>query len=509
MAVSKVIGKGGSFSGGILDKAANAATGGSKPNMSRNQSLAGQSVKDGDHTTTYDENGYASGTVRDGGASATSTKKTTHANDSVNHQEAYKAAQAGNWDRVGYYTNLIAQAGGKDEYGNYDMAAANQYMKELQDEFRYNAQDYYDKRYDQAYGTGSSDVFDATGGAIKTYDDLVAVLGQQGAQQVLGGLNGGFSGGRLPGGAFQGMGSAEDYLRELYQQKIAAELADLRSTYEQNVADIQSQDDLIAQLFNQQRNQAAGQNELGRMQMNEYAIMQGLNTGTAGQMALSQNTALQGNLAALGGQEAQSLAENALNLQKLTAAYRSAKNQTSAEGNAKLADALYNELVRQQEMAMRAQQAAQEQANWEAKFNYQQQMDQRDYDLALDKLYQKNLGPAGGPKSPSPYRGYNNGGLTSEQVRRLQEYYGVEQDGMWGSDSEKAADGLSADAAWEAYAKLYGGKGAGAQELYATLSRASSLGMTKGAMASMIQSYLDSGKITPEEADQIAAPFIV
>ena len=48
--------------------------------------------------------------------------------------------------------------------------------------------------------------------------------------------------------------------------------------------------------------------------------------------------------------------------------------------------------------------------------------------------------PAGG--------GYNNGNLTTSQVKQLQQALGVKVDGMWGSNSRKAADNMSADEAW-------------------------------------------------------------
>jgi peptidoglycan hydrolase-like protein with peptidoglycan-binding domain len=44
-----------------------------------------------------------------------------------------------------------------------------------------------------------------------------------------------------------------------------------------------------------------------------------------------------------------------------------------------------------------------------------------------------------------------NGGLTYAQVKELQEYYGVEADGKWGEASRAAANGWSADKAWESY----------------------------------------------------------
>lgn len=47
--------------------------------------------------------------------------------------------------------------------------------------------------------------------------------------------------------------------------------------------------------------------------------------------------------------------------------------------------------------------------------------------------------------------GYNNGGLTADQVRQMQEYYGTNADGLWGANSTAAAGGMSAAEAWNAY----------------------------------------------------------
>ena len=47
--------------------------------------------------------------------------------------------------------------------------------------------------------------------------------------------------------------------------------------------------------------------------------------------------------------------------------------------------------------------------------------------------------------------GYNNGGLSADQVRQMQEYYGTTADGLWGANSAAAAGGMSAAEAWNAY----------------------------------------------------------
>lgn len=285
------------------------------------------------------------------------------------------------------------------------------------------------------------------------------------------------------GSSFGGLGGdASQYLQEMYAQQIAAQLAALKSTYEQNVADIQAQDDLITSAYDKQRNQAAAQNELQRMQMNELGLMQGLSTGASGQMALAQSAALQGNLATIGSQEAQSLADNALNLTKLTAQYKNAADQAAAEGNAQLASALYEEYVRQQELALQQQAAAQEQANWEAKMAYQQQQDalaqqnwqaqfdyqkaqdDLNYQLTLQKLYGSSAGNTGSTvRTRTPVKaksvGYNNGSLTAAQVIQLQQDLNkylpdgqkIAVDGKWGPATQAAAGGYTADE----YARVY------------------------------------------------------
>lgn len=47
--------------------------------------------------------------------------------------------------------------------------------------------------------------------------------------------------------------------------------------------------------------------------------------------------------------------------------------------------------------------------------------------------------------------GYNNGGLSADQIRQMQEYYGTTADGLWGANSKAAAGGMSAAEAWNTY----------------------------------------------------------
>lgn len=200
-----------------------------------------------------------------------------------------------------------------------------------------------------------------------------------------GSYGGGSGGGYLDYGS--GGTDLAAYLRQAYAENLNAQLAGLRAAYEQNLAGYQAHDDLIAQAYADQRNQAAAQNDLQRMYMAEMGGMQGLNTGATGQLALAQSAAYQGNLAKLLAAESQDRAENDLALRQLAAQYQGDLVSAQAQSSAGLADALYNEYIRQT-------QEAQENQRWQAQFAYQQQQDawdrqkwqtQWDYGLQADQ----------------------------------------------------------------------------------------------------------------------------
>ena len=265
--------------------------------MSRNKNLAGQSVKQGGYTVTYDENGYATKSVKDGGKSATSSSKTTHANDSAAHQKAYQAAQSGDWDAVGNAVNEIAMSGGTNSDGSYDMRDANSYMQELQNEFGYNARDYYNKKYDDTYGAGSSDVYDATNGAVKTAAQWAEQTGGKplpsnsasrnpGTTQA----NDGISGGYNPSGM-------RGYLDQWYQSAQQQQQSAIDYATNQGILDLRrAQQDAEAQ-FQTQRNQIAIDEAKAKDNQALYAEARGDKGGIgAAQYDAIMNTAAQNRL---------------------------------------------------------------------------------------------------------------------------------------------------------------------------------------------------------------------
>lgn len=265
--------------------------------MSRNKNLAGQSVKQGGYTVTYDKNGYAKKAVKDGGASATSSKKTTHANDSAAHQKAYQAAQRGDWDAVGNAVNEIAMSGGTNSNGNYDMGAANSYMQELQDEFGYNARDYYNKKYDDTYGAGSSDVYDATNGAVKTAAQWTEQTGGKPLPSNSASRNPGTTQANAGVSNAYDQSGMRDYLNQWYQSAQQQQQSAIDYATNQGILDLRrAQQDAEAQ-FQTQRNQIAIDEAKTKDNQALYAEARGDKGGIgAAQYDAIMNTAAQNRL---------------------------------------------------------------------------------------------------------------------------------------------------------------------------------------------------------------------
>lgn len=269
-----------------------------RPNMKRNQSLAGQSVKQGAYTVTYDENGYAKSAVNDGGKSATSTVKTTHANDSATHQAAYQAAKEGNWDKVGTLVNGLATT---NEHGEKDMGAANQYMRELADEFKYSPNDYYQKKYDSVYGQGAWDGGTGTGkpvyneyskNLVDQYNQKNGVQtgDQTGTQTSVPGMTEVMKGEVVnPGGQYGSFdeflsGMGYDSYADATQQAIRAAVQQAIGGYNQQIEDT-----------NEDSKELARQAYVNMMMGGKNLDQQLAANGYAGGMADSQRIALQAN----------------------------------------------------------------------------------------------------------------------------------------------------------------------------------------------------------------------
>ena len=197
----------------------------------------------------------------------------------------------------------------------------------------------------------------------------------------------------------QQVNDLSDYLRDMYRQQMQANLSALEGAYNANVTRMQRQGELIPQKYDAMRNLAAAQNELSRRNFGEYAAARGLNTGTSGQAELARSAELQRNLADLGAQEAEASGNLESELTALDQQYNAAVAQAQASGNADLANALYQELVRRQSAAAAQAEADAEQQRWLTEFEASRKDAADNLALAYAKLEASNRKSTGKGKS--------------------------------------------------------------------------------------------------------------
>lgn len=218
------------------------------------------------------------------------------------------------------------------------------------------------------------------------------------------------------------MASLSNYLKQQYASALESELAGLKNAYDQNTATLDRTEQEIPQQYETQRNTVAATNALEKQAFDERANMMGLNTGTSGQAQLAKSSVYQRDLANLGSAEAKALADLDLQRATLKANYENEMARAKAANEAALNQALYAEMVRQEQAAAAAAAAAAKAASTT-----------------------KTTSGGGG--------GYDNGGLTTAQVKALQReinsYRPADQqiavDGKWGSETSAAVGGATAN----------------------------------------------------------------
>lgn len=382
-----------------------------------------------------------------------------------------------------------------------------------------------------------------TNGKVQSFGDYLAANGgaQAGSQQRVTDIAAGstptrnYSTSQI--GTSYDIGDGNDYLKELYAKKVAAELAALKSAYEQNTATLDASRAQIAPVYDIARNSAANQNALSRGAFQEMAVANGLNTGTTGQAALAQDVVLQQNLSQIDREQAEKTAAIDFQRSQLDTEYRNAIAKAEATGDAELANALYEEYVRQQNLYAKygghtggsssggsggstvvkpTLTASQVQSALKNGIVTDDVISAFDYYYgqgAYDSLYgtgKLTAGKSSGSGSTGKKKGsYSNGSLTNEQVKQLQKYYGASQDGKWGTNSKKAAGGLTADEAW---AKYQGGSSGGKYENVGNLAAwASGLNTDlKNGNTEKVGRWLDNNwsKLTAEQQRRINAEVL-
>ena len=301
-----------------------------------------------------------------------------------------------------------------------------------------------------------------------------------------------------------------EYLRKAAAAKLESELAGLKVAYEKSMAGYDDQAARLPQQYDAARNNVAAQDALARKAFDERAAASGLSSGAAGQAELARSSAYQRDIANLDQQQANAASDIQLAKTNLQSQYESAIAQARADGNAALATALYEELVRVQNLNREDQQIAADREAEDKALALKYGLTTLDGATgATGTTATGSTGSSGRTTSSSgtktgstgSRKGYDNGGLTARQVKEMQAFYGLTQDGLWGPNSQKTAG--SADEAWAKYQQEKGKPknaltGTG-QNLYYQLQAIP--GLTSENKVAMIEDALNNRRITETDAD--------
>ena len=135
-------------------------------------------------------------------------------------------------------------------------------------------------------------------------------------------------------------------VNDLYDAARERKLAQLKTAFDQSVEALRAERAELPGVYDGQKNAAAAQSEMAGRSFNEYAAASGLNSGTAGQAALARSNQLQGDLAALGRQEAAEQADIARRETQLRTQYADDVAAAVAQGEYDRAAALLEEYRR-------------------------------------------------------------------------------------------------------------------------------------------------------------------
>ena len=132
-------------------------------------------------------------------------------------------------------------------------------------------------------------------------------------------------------------------INDMYEAQKQNQLTQLEDAYKQNV---QSQEQAISKIdpaYQQKANDLAAQYERNRRNFNQQAVGNGLNTGTASQAALAQNSAYQRDMGALRTAQADAMTEADRGIAELERQYQANVSSAIADNDYQRAQALLNE----------------------------------------------------------------------------------------------------------------------------------------------------------------------
>lgn len=397
-----------------------------QPDMTqRDMSRAGQTViltsPKGTWECTYGDNGYITRRLR------TSSRYTP----GLITAKADNDAGVSSEDLLYLDTGHRYAGPGSDLYNQDIRAASREDYDKVMEWRRQNGLD-----------SGSSGTDAGMGGKLPNASGVNSDLSGLLSGALSGGASGSGSTGGTNVGGTSGGGSGYDlseWLKKQYASALEGELAGLKDAYEKNNASLDDEEARLSGIYDPQRNRIAAQNALAKRVWDERAAANGLSSGANGQAELARSSVMQRDLASIGEEEANARADVSLRKKNLTIEYTNAITQARANGQAELAKALYNELVRVQGLEREDQIRESENA-------LKQAQAKMEYDLALKQMEADSAASSQTTAKPSltasqAYTAYKNGIRTDEVMTAMQYFYGIGGSSSGGSGGTSGASG--------------------------------------------------------------------
>lgn len=266
------------------------------------------------------------------------------------------------------------------------------------------------------------------------------------------GGNGGTAKGETTGTEVPEAMSYEDYYKRIGGDVYESDLQKAIAARVQQAADAYDRQKEQAKTdYEDASRQAYINNMLSRRNLDQQMAASGVYGGMADSQRIAMDAIYQDEVADLERQYIETLADldQAITDARLAGDTQAAEQMAGYKSTVQSQYANYL-LQKDQEAAN----AAQWQREYEAQLELQRQ--QAAAQAAADSAAYSGGGYSGGSYSSGGYSGsgYDNGGLSASQVAEMQRALGVSADGVWGPQSTAAADGMTAEEAWDAYQKV-------------------------------------------------------
>lgn len=240
--------------------------------------------------------------------------------------------------------------------------------------------------------------------------------------------------------------SYEDYFKKVGGDVYESELQKAIAARVQQAADAYGrQKEQAGTAYEDAARQAYISNMMSQRNLDQQLAAGGIYGGMADSQRIAMDANYQNEVADLERQYIETLAD----LDQAITDARLAGDTQAAEQMASYKTAVQSQYANY--LLQKDQQAAnvdQWQREYEAQLELQRQQAARQ--AAVDGA-RYGGGTSGGTSSGRYSGGYDNGSLSASQVAEMQRALGVTPDGLWGSRTSTAANGMSADEAWQAY----------------------------------------------------------